>query len=502
MSESELKPEVFGQLSIQLKGNGSGSIIRTPANNCYQHGDIVSLEAKAQSGSRFVCWSGDVTGTYFVRNLRINSEKSISATFEKIPSFSLNVIKNGDGFGAITCSPDAETYLENSVVKLKACAADRSRFNGWQGNENDLRSDYVVTMNAEKSITAEFIQQKFFGLNITTTGTGSGTFTQSPDFDEYLEGSTVTLIAKAEEGSMFNGWQGDASGLDTCCTFAMDSAKSVTADFLKLDVPDLSIVVKFDSVEDANMQSGDEALILYFSIANNGQKQVCVELSLSSYITNYGEEIEQSVWLSGCLLGSKSSTLRAGTFRKMGLVFHKSRLAQVALGDDLHVTVFQAKPERRLSFTFRCIHKEPRQFTLIKAVAELTQALDQDDEVSLEKLEILQRLTLLEEGMRDILRRLDALQFAPEAKPVNKNILPEPTRTLPEVLSWLATQDRISMATLRGQLLPLDLLPSAVIDDINERAYDLAGEAALEDDGDAVLVQRDVLLQVLAAWKA
>lgn len=68
------------------------------------------------------------------------------------------------------------------------------------------------------------------------------------------------------------------------------------------------------------------------------------------------------------------------------------------------------------------------------------------------------------------------------------------------VLAWLCTQDSVSIATLRLKLLPLDLLPSAVIDDINERAYDLAGEAALDDDGDAVTVQRGVMLQVLAAW--
>jgi len=57
------------------------------------------------------------------------------------------------------------------------------------------------------------------------------------------------------------------------------------------------------------------------------------------------------------------------------------------------------------------------------------------------------------------------------------------------------------MAVLRLKLLPLDLMPSAVIDDINERAYDLAGEAALEEAGDAVAVQRGVLLQVLAVWE-
>jgi len=75
------------------------------------------------------------------------------------------------------------------------------------------------------------------------------------------------------------------------------------------------------------------------------------------------------------------------------------------------------------------------------------------------------------------------------------------TSTLPQVLSWLADQDRVALADLRRRLLPLDLLPSAVVDDINERALDLADEPALEEDGDSVLIIREVLLQVIAAWQ-
>jgi len=63
---------------------------------------------------------------------------------------------------------------------------------------------------------------------------------------------------------------------------------------------------------------------------------------------------------------------------------------------------------------------------------------------------------------------------------------------------WLVAQDTISLSELRTRLLPLDLLPSAVIDDINERALDLIGELALIEDADNVIVQREVLLQVIA----
>jgi hypothetical protein len=66
------------------------------------------------------------------------------------------------------------------------------------------------------------------------------------------------------------------------------------------------------------------------------------------------------------------------------------------------------------------------------------------------------------------------------------------------LLTQLAELETIPLAELRALLLPLDLLPGAVINDINERALDLIGEPALLEEGDAVVVQREVLLQLIA----
>lgn len=67
------------------------------------------------------------------------------------------------------------------------------------------------------------------------------------------------------------------------------------------------------------------------------------------------------------------------------------------------------------------------------------------------------------------------------------------------VLRWLVDFDSISFAELRSKLLPLDLLPAAVIDAINERALDLTGEIALEHIDDDVVVCRETLADVLRA---
>ncbi len=67
------------------------------------------------------------------------------------------------------------------------------------------------------------------------------------------------------------------------------------------------------------------------------------------------------------------------------------------------------------------------------------------------------------------------------------------------VARWLVDLDSISVAEFRSKLLPLDLLPAAVIDEINERALDLTGEIALDHIDDAVVVCRKTLTELIRA---
>ena len=62
-------------------------------------------------------------------------------------------------------------------------------------------------------------------------------------------------------------------------------------------------------------------------------------------------------------------------------------------------------------------------------------------------------------------------------------------------------QDQVSIAVLRDNLLPLDMLPGAFIDELNERALDLTGEFALQESGEEILVFREVLATVIADQK-
>jgi hypothetical protein len=92
----------------------------------------------------------------------------------------------------------------------------------------------------------------------------------------------------------------------------------------------------------------------------------------------------------------------------------------------------------------------------------------------------------------------DTPQFAVhEGCPPNEQQLHRNVRTLSETLDWLAGFDRVSVAELRSYLLPLDLLPAALLDELNERALDLTGELAVEAVGDEILVTKSILARVV-----
>lgn len=457
-------------LTAQTKG--VGVVGRDPSASSYASGQVVRLPAVAQPSSRFV----------------------------EFELFALEVKQTGTGSGVITRNLDADEYVQGTKVTLTASAAIGSKFKGWSGDETGQATVCTVTMDSAKTVSAEFVQLESFALDVTATGTGSGIVTRSIDAETYFFGRSVILTAQAAEGSIFSRWLGDATGLEDVCTVQMNAAKLVTAEFEKVSVPDFGVALEFESAKDAQMKSGDAAVIFNLSIFNKGGKQIRIELPLATYVNRLGEEIEQSVWLSGLVIGSDGSTIRAGTFRRIGLVFFNSRLAEVSKGDRLYVTAVQLKPAKRICFTMMCTDAKSRAFMVVNAASEEQQETPEAVETSLAMADVLQRITVLEEGMANLLRILDATPRDSVPAVADTTSKPIHSHTLQLVLTWLASQDRISIAAFRAQLLPLDMLPGAVINEINERALDLIGEIALDEVDDQILVIKNVFDEVLANW--
>ncbi len=236
-------------LTVTKTGSGTGTVTSAPAGiacgaTCsagYSEGAAVTLTAVAASGSRFTGWSGACTGTGTC-SVTMDSNKSVTANF--VLSRALTVAKTGTGAGTVSGDPVGvdcgstctASYDDGTVVTLTATPAVGSRFVGWSGACTGSGA-CSVTMDAAKSVTADFIALRH--LTVAKSGPGSGAVTSAPfgldcgltcgaDFDDR---SSVLLTATASAGSIFTGWSGDCSG-DGRCAVTMDAAKSATANFI------------------------------------------------------------------------------------------------------------------------------------------------------------------------------------------------------------------------------------------------------------------------------
>ncbi len=221
-------------LSINKIGSGDGNILRDVVAVEYDFGKTVRLTAEALEGSIFKSWHGDVTSTSATCVVTMDAAKTVIAEFAGVTFFELSLCAKGVGRGTVTSNPEADQYLLGSMVKLSAHPSNDSKFVGWRGDVEDISDITSLTINSNKAVAAVFEFLRFFKLKVQSTGSGGGLVTWNPIADKYVEGSTVTLTARPDNGSKFVGWHGNASGLSNTCTITIDSDREIQAEFTKI----------------------------------------------------------------------------------------------------------------------------------------------------------------------------------------------------------------------------------------------------------------------------
>ena len=196
---------------------------------------VVDLVAIPASGYRFVNWTGDVdtiNNPYAASTtITMNDDYSITANFEQtgVTYYTLTTSVSPSGGGSV--SPTGGTYAAGSQVTLTATPAFGYSFSNWGGDASGSQNPITITMNSNKSITANFEETGVTYYTLTTSVSPSGGGSVSPTGGTYAAGSQVTLTATPAFGYSFSNWGGDASGSQNPITITMNSNKSITANF-------------------------------------------------------------------------------------------------------------------------------------------------------------------------------------------------------------------------------------------------------------------------------
>lgn len=240
-------------LELSLAGSGEGAVsCKVGAGSfeeCeaeYPEGSALTLLAEPEWGSEFSGWEGECDTTSGPEcKVTINADKEIEARFD-LEEFEVTLQSEGSGEGVLECQvnggptepcPEAESYPWETELTVFAEAEEGSEFAEWEGDCSGIEAECVLIVEEELQATAIFVPEPPFELAISTAGTGEGEVLcaleggeAEPCEAEYEEGTEVTLLPEAEEGSEFIGWSGDCTGAGPC-ELTMDEDREVTATF-------------------------------------------------------------------------------------------------------------------------------------------------------------------------------------------------------------------------------------------------------------------------------
>jgi uncharacterized repeat protein (TIGR02543 family) len=188
------------------------------------------------SGNDFHLRAGSVcidagTNVGFIRDYDGNAIPQGAApdigAYEYVSDVKTYTLATSASGGTITRSPDKSSYAQGETVTVQAAPNAGYAFSGWSGDLAGQDNPATLTMDSNKSVTANFTANAY----TLTLNAAHGSVTRDPEKSSYAYGETVTLQAAPDPGYRFEQWSGDASGTGNPTTITMTADRTVAATF-------------------------------------------------------------------------------------------------------------------------------------------------------------------------------------------------------------------------------------------------------------------------------
>ena len=204
--------------------SGGGTITLNPPGGTYVSTNIVNVTANSSAGYVFLYWLGDAAGTNPSVNISMTQDRFVSAVFGTTLSTTVA------GGGQVT--PSGGVFPVGSVIRLSAMPNPGSYFGAWgnaaSGNTNPL---YYAIAAANPTVSSVFGTIGADQAALTIEISGGGKVLVNPRANVYQTNQTVSLTAVPDDGGIFLGWGGAASGSQNPLSVAMTQSKIVVANF-------------------------------------------------------------------------------------------------------------------------------------------------------------------------------------------------------------------------------------------------------------------------------
>jgi uncharacterized protein (TIGR02145 family)/uncharacterized repeat protein (TIGR02543 family) len=225
----------------------------------------------AEDGNWDITVSADgyIAQTYPLRAvIGINNRQTINLDpVSQSTTYTLTIAATAGG--TVSPSVGVYTYEAGDFVTVTANANSGYTFNGWSGAYTSASATVNITMDGNKTLTANFQQNDTpqpttYTLTIAAWPGGSVSLSVGAHtFDVYVAGchpvlhepcevgtyeagTLVTVTATANSGYTFNGWSGASTSASATVNITMDGNKTLTANF-QSDIPTPTITTFVDS---------------------------------------------------------------------------------------------------------------------------------------------------------------------------------------------------------------------------------------------------------------
>jgi beta-lactamase superfamily II metal-dependent hydrolase len=218
-------PQTQRHYTLTIIAGDGGTTNPAPETYTYDEGIRVNITGTASTGYRFGSWSGDASGSTSPTSVMMNGNKTVTANF--IRQYTLTIAASAGG--TTNPVPGVYTYDEGTTVNIQGTASAGYQFGSWSGDASGSANPVSVTMDRDRTVTANFIRQ----YTLTIAAGAGGTTDPVPGAYTYDEGTTVNIQATASTGYRFGSWSGDVSGSANPASVTMDRDKTVTANFIR-----------------------------------------------------------------------------------------------------------------------------------------------------------------------------------------------------------------------------------------------------------------------------